>query len=126
MPAAGRSDCIGGITVIGYVALMTTLARFARRWLAVGCALLGAAALGCAATPHRDGSSRSSARLDVSAPSILSYRPLSDASDAFFERFALGPQARPADRLLIRDGRGKQMAAYADGQWSRIRGSDAP
>lgn len=38
--------------------------------------------------PHRDGSSRSSAGLDVSAPAILSYRPLSEGGERFMKQMA--------------------------------------
>lgn len=68
--------------------------------------------------PHRDGSSRSSAGLDVSAPAILSYRPLSEGGERFMKQFQPPPQTHANDRLLIRDRRGKQMAADDVTQWA--------
>jgi hypothetical protein len=97
---------------------MTSHSVLAPAVLAV-CILLTAS--GCGGTPRRDHGSSTSAGLDVSAPAILSYRPLSEDGARFIARLQRGPQAHAGDRLLIRDGRGKQMASYDSSEWAGPR-----
>ena len=81
-----------------------------------GCLMLSVVVSGCANAPHRD-ASRGSAALDVSAPAILAYRPLSEGGELFMDRYRAS-RSRPADPLLVRGRGGKQMAAYDDDQWA--------